>query len=185
MSRREGSFSLNVPEEFNWARDIIGKWAAGQDHRAMLWVGPDGEPSAYHLWRFRQAGQPGGRRPARRGCAARATGWRSCCPRVPEWWEAVLGIMKLGAVSMPGTILLTPKDIAYRISASEAARRDHRRAARAEGGPGARASPSLSRAHSGGRRRRRPRRAGSTTRAWWAPRPPTTAASPRAAATPR
>ena len=41
-------------------------------------------------------------------------------PRVPEWWEAVLGIMKLGAVSMPGTILLTPKDIAYRMSASEA-----------------------------------------------------------------
>ena len=41
-------------------------------------------------------------------------------PRVPEWWEAVLGIMKIGAISMPGTTLLTPKDVAYRIQAAEA-----------------------------------------------------------------
>jgi acyl-coenzyme A synthetase/AMP-(fatty) acid ligase len=32
----------------------------------------------------------------------------------------VLGIMKIGAISMPGTTLLTPKDVAYRIQAAEA-----------------------------------------------------------------
>jgi acetyl-CoA synthetase/medium-chain acyl-CoA synthetase len=41
-------------------------------------------------------------------------------PRLPEWWEAVLGIMKIGAISMPGTTLLTPKDVAYRIQSAEA-----------------------------------------------------------------
>jgi acyl-coenzyme A synthetase/AMP-(fatty) acid ligase len=41
-------------------------------------------------------------------------------PRLPEWWEAVLGIMKIGAISMPGTTLLTSKDVAYRIQAAEA-----------------------------------------------------------------
>ena len=41
-------------------------------------------------------------------------------PRLPEWWEAVLGIMKIGAISMPGTTLLTPKDVAYRLQAAEA-----------------------------------------------------------------
>jgi acetyl-CoA synthetase/medium-chain acyl-CoA synthetase len=41
-------------------------------------------------------------------------------PRLPEWWEAVLGIMKIGAISMPGTTLLTPKDVAYRLQSAEA-----------------------------------------------------------------
>jgi acetyl-CoA synthetase/medium-chain acyl-CoA synthetase len=41
-------------------------------------------------------------------------------PRLPEWWEAVLGIMKIGAISLPGTTLLTPKDVAYRIQSAEA-----------------------------------------------------------------
>jgi acetyl-CoA synthetase/medium-chain acyl-CoA synthetase len=41
-------------------------------------------------------------------------------PRVPQWHMMVVGIMKLGALPMPGTILLTPKDYAYRIHMAEA-----------------------------------------------------------------
>src|SRR5262249_56462556 len=40
-------------------------------------------------------------------------------PRVVEWWEAILGIMRIGAVSMPGSTLLTPKDIVYRANLAE------------------------------------------------------------------
>jgi acyl-coenzyme A synthetase/AMP-(fatty) acid ligase len=38
---------------------------------------------------------------------------------VVEWWESILGIMRIGAVSMPGTTLLTPKDIVYRANLAE------------------------------------------------------------------
>ena len=41
-------------------------------------------------------------------------------PRLVEWWETILGGMKIGAVSMPGTTLLTPKDIVYRANLAEA-----------------------------------------------------------------
>jgi acetyl-CoA synthetase len=40
--------------------------------------------------------------------------------RVPAWHLALLGCIKLGAVPMPGTPLLTPRDIAYRIGEAEA-----------------------------------------------------------------
>ncbi len=35
-------FRLDVPERFNFARDVIGRWARERDKPAMLWVGPDG-----------------------------------------------------------------------------------------------------------------------------------------------
>ncbi len=40
-------------------------------------------------------------------------------PRVVEWWEAMLGVLKAGLVAIPGTPLLTAHDIAYRIRAAE------------------------------------------------------------------
>ena len=41
-------------------------------------------------------------------------------PRVVEWWEIMLGCMRTRIVPVPGTTLLTPKDITYRINISEA-----------------------------------------------------------------
>ena len=113
------AFQLVVPEWFNWARDVVAGWAADPDRLAMLWVGPDGTERRITFAEF-------DRRANTVAAALRDLGVQPgdrvaiMLPRVPEWWEAVLGIMKRGAVSMPGTILLTPKDIAYRISAAAA-----------------------------------------------------------------
>ena len=41
-------------------------------------------------------------------------------PRVPAWYEVVIGCIKAGVVAMPGTNLLTAKDIEYRINKSNA-----------------------------------------------------------------
>jgi acyl-coenzyme A synthetase/AMP-(fatty) acid ligase len=41
-------------------------------------------------------------------------------PRVPAWYAAMLGVIRIGAIAMPGTNQLTPKDIAYRIRSSGA-----------------------------------------------------------------
>src|SRR5689334_684581 len=116
QTRRD--FHLDVPETFNWARDVIGRWAADPGRLAMWWVGPGGERRITFAEFDRRANQV--------AAALRDAGVQKgdrvaiMLPRVPEWWEAVLGIMKLGGVSMPGTILLTPKDISYRLSASDA-----------------------------------------------------------------
>ena len=39
-------------------------------------------------------------------------------PRVPAWWIEMLGLIRLGAVPIPATTLLTAKDIAYRVQAA-------------------------------------------------------------------
>ena len=37
------SFHLEVPEYFNFATDVMGKWAADPHKLAMFWVGQHGE----------------------------------------------------------------------------------------------------------------------------------------------
>ena len=39
--------------------------------------------------------------------------------RILEWWESVLGLMKLGMVPIPCTTSLTPKDIQFRSEVAE------------------------------------------------------------------
>jgi acyl-coenzyme A synthetase/AMP-(fatty) acid ligase len=41
-------------------------------------------------------------------------------PRVPAWYAAFLGAVRIGAVPMPGPNLLTSKDIAYRLGQADA-----------------------------------------------------------------
>jgi acetyl-CoA synthetase/medium-chain acyl-CoA synthetase len=111
-------FTLEVPADFNWAYDVIDRWGTDPQKEAMFWVGPGGEERHITFADFT-------RRANQLANALEALGVRHgdrvflMLPRVVEWWEAILGIMKAGAVSMPGTTLLTPKDIAYRANLAE------------------------------------------------------------------
>lgn len=117
-------FRPEVPEYFNWARDVFGRWSADPMRIAMLWVGQNpergGEPGEERLITFSDFHRRSNRLAAALRDAGIGPGDRVAVilPRVPEWWEALLGIMKLGAISMPGTILLTPRDITFRFSAA-------------------------------------------------------------------
>jgi acyl-coenzyme A synthetase/AMP-(fatty) acid ligase len=112
-------FRWEVPEHYNFAVDVVDHWGEDAQKLAMLWVNERGDEKRLTFRDFTV-------RSNQVGNALRATGIRKgdriliMSPRLPEWWEAVLGIMKIGAISMPGTTLLTPKDVAYRIQAAEA-----------------------------------------------------------------
>jgi len=111
-------FKLEVPERFNFARDVIGKWAQDPEKLAMHWLGAAGEERrltfaefAERSDRFARVLQGQGVRPGDRVMVQ--------LPRVPAWWEVLLGCFKAGAVAVPGTVLLTPKDIHYRTTLAE------------------------------------------------------------------
>ena len=112
------SFSLDVPEQFNFAIDVIGKWAQDPNKLAMLWLGQDGEERSLTYTYFAE-------RSSRAANAFLALGIAKgdrvmvMLPRIPEWWETVLGLMKIGAVPIPGTTLLTAKDIQFRAEVAE------------------------------------------------------------------
>jgi acyl-coenzyme A synthetase/AMP-(fatty) acid ligase len=112
------NFHLEVPEYFNFATDVIGKWASDPHKLAMLWVGQDGERRQLTYAHFAEHS-------SRAANAFAALGIQKgdhvlvMLPRIPEWWETVLGLMKLGAVPIPCTTLLTPKDIQFRSEVAE------------------------------------------------------------------
>jgi len=85
----------------------------------MWWVGPNGEERHITFAEFHrtsnQAADAFGKLGIKQGDRVLVM-----LPRVVEWWEIMLGLMKLGAVPIPCTVLLTPKDIQYRAEAAEA-----------------------------------------------------------------
>ncbi len=107
------NFHWDVPEHFNFAVDVVGKWAADPKKEAMWWVGPDGQERHVTFAEFHrksnQAADAFGKLGIKQGDRVLLM-----LPRLVEWWEIVLGLMKLGAVPIPCTVLLTPKDIQFR-----------------------------------------------------------------------
>jgi acyl-coenzyme A synthetase/AMP-(fatty) acid ligase len=110
------TFRLEVPARFNYARDVVDAWAAREpDRLALLAVDPAG--ASPRRLSFRDLARASNR--AANFLAAQGIGRGDrvflMLPRVPEWHVAMLGCIKLGAVPMPGTSLLTGRDITFRI----------------------------------------------------------------------
>ncbi len=107
---------LRVPERFNFVSDTFERWRS--DRLAIIWLDDTG---AERRFTWAQLSDDVNRV----ANVLRAHGVRKGdrvfiqVGRVPEWWHTMLACLKIGAVAMPGTVMLTSKDIAYRISLSE------------------------------------------------------------------
>ena len=115
------TFRQEVPPRFNWACEVFDGWARDREKVAMVWLTPDGR--MVREVTFREMAE----RSRRVANALTGLGARRgdrvliMLSRVVEWWEIVLGCMRAGLVAVPGTTLLTEKDIAYRLGAAEPA----------------------------------------------------------------
>src|SRR5947209_5215991 len=112
------NFHLEVPEYFNFATDVIGKWASDPKKLAMLWIGQHGEEEHITFAHFSDRSSRAANAFAKLGIK-KGDRVLVMLPRIPEWWESVLGLMKLGAVPIPCTTLLTTKDIQFRAEIAE------------------------------------------------------------------
>ncbi len=117
QARRD--FKWEVADDYNFAIDTIGKWAQDPEKLALFWVGQDGTEERYTFAHFDEQS-------SRVAHALEKLGVQKgdrvllMLPRIVEWWETMLGLMKLGAIGIPCTTLLTPKDIAFRAEVAEA-----------------------------------------------------------------
>ena len=117
-TRRE--FRLDVPQYFNFGSDVVDRWAEDHTKLALISVDPTGEDAQKHtFWDMKVlsnkfANLLSGLSVAK-GTRAFIMG-----PRIPEWYVAVLGMIKMGVVPMPATTLCTPHDIEYRLNRAEA-----------------------------------------------------------------
>ncbi len=113
-------FSLDIPEDFNFAFDVIARRARDNDKTAVIAIDRSGENVVRHSYgdldrassRFANGLLSLG---VDKGDSALVV-----TPRIIEWYHVLLGCTKIGAVAMPGTNLLTAKDLEYRINRAEA-----------------------------------------------------------------
>nr|XP_008538660.1 PREDICTED: acyl-coenzyme A synthetase ACSM3, mitochondrial isoform X1 [Equus przewalskii]XP_008538661.1 PREDICTED: acyl-coenzyme A synthetase ACSM3, mitochondrial isoform X1 [Equus przewalskii] len=119
-------FKLEVPEYFNFAKDVLDKWTntekAGKrpSNPAFWWVSGNGKEVR---WSFEELGSLS-RKFANilaEACALqRGDRVIVILPRIPEWWLANIACLRTGTVVIPGTTQLTQKDILYRLQSSKA-----------------------------------------------------------------
>ncbi len=115
------SFKLELPEQFNAVIDIVERWAV-EDPEALALVSLDsnGDLVAEHT------AAELAERAQRAARALLKLGVRKgdrvfiMLPRVPAFYEAMLGAIRIGAVVSPGTNQLTSKDIGYRLNETQA-----------------------------------------------------------------
>jgi len=115
----KANFKINVPDNFNFAYDITDQWAAiAPNKRAMCWTNDQGRHIDFTFSDLKQQSD------------AAASFFQSIgikkgdmvmliLKRRYHYWFAVLGLHKIGAVAIPATHLLTPKDIIYRCNAAD------------------------------------------------------------------
>lgn len=111
---------LEVPEYFNFGFDVVDKWAQDRTKMALISIDSSGNQAQYHtFWDLKVLSD-------KYANALKTQGIKKgdrvfiMLPRIPEWYVVMIGLFKLGAIPMPGTTLLTAKDIEYRITQAEA-----------------------------------------------------------------
>jgi acetyl-CoA synthetase len=113
------NYELIVPEDFNFAYDVVDGWAdTNPSKRALLWTNDKGESRAYSFGELKEISD-------------RTAGYLSSLgikkgdmvmailKRRVEFWFTILALHKIGAVIIPATHLLTKKDIVYRANAAD------------------------------------------------------------------
>jgi acyl-coenzyme A synthetase/AMP-(fatty) acid ligase len=120
-AQARAQYVITVPDRFNSVIDIVETWAQdAPDELALVSLGPTGETIAEHtISQLSQRAQA-----AARALLAQGVRPGDCVfimlPRLPAWYEAMLGAIRIGAVVSPGTNQLTSRDIAYRLQQAQA-----------------------------------------------------------------
>ena len=117
--RDREAFKLEVPEYYNFTFDVIDKWAEDRTKLALLAVDPKGEnPRYFSFWDLKRLS-------IKFANVLRDLGIKRgerifvMLPRIPEWYVALLGMIRLSVVPCPATVLCTPRDVEYRTNRAE------------------------------------------------------------------
>jgi len=105
-------FRWSVPEEFNFGA-LIDAWATDRSRVALYWENEAGRTARLTFWDVKLASNRFMNALAGLG-VGRGEPVMVMLPRLPAWQTAVIGGLKLGALVIPCTSSLRPKDIAYR-----------------------------------------------------------------------
>tara|TARA_R110002096_G_scaffold95131_1_gene213543 strand:- start:62251 stop:63882 length:1632 start_codon:yes stop_codon:yes gene_type:complete len=116
----KSQLELKVPEFYNFGFDVIEKRAIEQDKTAFIAVDGPGESIKHYAFSDLDLASNQFANALLSTDTQKGDFAFVMLPRIPEWYFIMIGCCKLGVVTMPGTNLLTAKDIEYRINISKA-----------------------------------------------------------------
>lgn len=113
------NFSLRIPENFNFAYDVMDELARrSPDLPALVWCDEAGAEAVFTYGQLKELTD-------RTANVLRHGGIRKGDPvmlilkRRYEFWPTLLALHKLGAIAIPATHLITTKDMVYRCNAAD------------------------------------------------------------------
>ena len=113
------NFKIKVSEHFNFAYDVVDRWAEEQpDKPALLWTNEAGEERQFT---FREMKEYSDRTASffQSLGIGRGDMVMLILKRRYQFWFSILALHKIGAIAIPATNLLTRKDFEYRFKAGE------------------------------------------------------------------
>ena len=110
----KNNFEIVAPENFNFAYDVVDAWAAKEpDKLAMLWTNDEGAEQRYTFADIKEQSDRVASFFLQLGIK-RGDCVMMMLKRRVEFWFTIVALHKIGAVAIPATHLLTPKDLIYR-----------------------------------------------------------------------
>ncbi|MGL4853447.1 MAG: AMP-binding protein [Phocaeicola sp.] len=113
------NMQITVPEQFNFAYDVIDEWAITQpDKKALLWTNDKGACIQFTYADLKRESDQTASYFQSLGIG-KGDKVMLILKRRYEFWHSMIALHKLGAVAIPATHLLTKKDIVYRCQAAD------------------------------------------------------------------
>lgn len=108
------NYSCVVPENFNFAYDIVDQWARiDPDKLALLWTNDQEQMQRYTFSDIKRLSDKAAAYFIKSGIAKGDVVMLILKQR-PEVWICLVALMKIGAICIPATYQLTAKDLIYR-----------------------------------------------------------------------
>lgn len=112
------AFQVRVPEDFNFAYDVLDRLAArSPGKRALVWRDDKGARAVFTFADLKRESDKAANVLAASGIG-KGDKVMLILKRRYEFWFCILALHKLGAIAIPATHLLTAKDIEYRNNAA-------------------------------------------------------------------
>lgn len=110
----KSNLKLTAPDRFNFAFDVVDEYARiAPDKRALVWCNDLGEEKTFTFAQMKEMSDKTAAILLSHGIG-KGDFIMTMLNRRYEYYFFVLACMKIGAVIVPATYMLTPKDIAYR-----------------------------------------------------------------------
>ena len=113
------NFKIKVPENFNFAYDIVDRYAAlAPEKRALVWCDDLGEEKIFNFKEISEKSKQTANYLVKHGIKKGDTVMLILRRRY-EFWYFILALHRIGAIAVPATNQLLTKDLEYRTNAAQ------------------------------------------------------------------